>query len=122
MLGVGWGAGEGVIQMQYVDVVLVSLSLIAAFCLGFLVPWRFGSKIPGFSGGMLGGILITLLAGVMTAYLIAGWGQDLLGMFLGVPLGLFVGCFLGTVAFNFLLGGIGAAVVAIMAKKRRREP
>jgi hypothetical protein len=48
---------------------------------------------------------------MMTGYLVAGWGEELVGMFGGVPAGLFLGCFLGALVLNCIAGGIVSLVV-----------
>jgi hypothetical protein len=104
-------------SMQYISAGLVILSLIAAFGLGFLIPLRYGPHVAGYIGGMLAGSSITLLAGVMVGYLVAGQGEDWLGTAFGVPIGLFIGCFSAVVLLNYFFGSLGLGIVTLLTRK-----
>src|SRR5205085_4172692 len=91
---------------------LVVLCVLGGLALGYVLPLQFGCRWPGFVYGVAMGSLVTPLGSVMIGYLLAGWGEELAGMVLGVPAGLFLGCFLGAAILNSITGGMGSILFA----------
>jgi hypothetical protein len=88
--------------MNYVGVGLVLVALLGGIALGFVPPLRLAGHRPGFTAGVLAGGLFSVGSSMPVAFVAAGWGEELLGLDVGVPVGLFLGCLGWTTAFNFV--------------------
>ena len=93
---------------------LVVLAVVLGAICGTLIPYRsFGCR-PGIAEGVLIGGDFVLLGTVMTATLVAGWSEGLLGIAVGVPIGLVVGSAVGACIFVSIAGAIGMTVARLL--------
>ena len=95
---------------MFVSAVVVFVSIVGGIACSVYLLYRACENVPGFRTVLLFGILFAAAASMPPAYLIGGWGEELLGTSVGVPLGLFVGSLVGTAANCFVIGTVGAVV------------
>src|SRR5262245_61619580 len=97
--------------LQFLDEASVPALVIAGIVIGFYLPVRFFNR-PGFAYGVVICSILTVLFSVMAAYLLASWGEWLLGSKWGVPIGATIGSLFIAIAVNCLAGLIGQTVYA----------
>jgi hypothetical protein len=100
-------------------------ALFFGITLGVVIPvlglgLKYGFRV-GLIVGLVGCPPITLLSAVLSAYILASAGEELLGTVVGVPIGLFLGCLLGAAFFTFLFGVAGLWVDILVRQLRSRK-
>jgi hypothetical protein len=91
----------------FLAALLVVCAVVFGLALGFALPLRWFGELAGFTPGVFLGALVTLMAGMLSATLLGGWCEGLLGTSAGVPVGVAAGSFLGSGIINCVVGFAG---------------